>query len=213
MPTAPTGAGARATGTRDRAAGPSRRSLRRAGVLAAAVAVPALAMGAYAPAPAAADGAAAGGAHTGVRACESSDYKLIYEGREAAAGTMYIRFSMARIMGDGPGEEPCVQHTPVSMHWIDTLGGERVGDWARYDDDPPEPFVVEPGGVADLTVRQPNPLNYPEEDCEPRPVAGIQVYLRFEDDDGVYGPTGGQDVMCSLPGAGVPTVFVEPSGA
>lgn len=207
MPTARRHQGARAAATR--------RARRRAGALAAAVAVPALAMGATAPATAegAAAAAAPGGAHTGIRACESGDYKLIYEGREAAAGTMYIRFAMARIMGDGPGEEPCMQYTPVAMHWIDTFEGERVGDWARYDDDPPEPFVVEPGGVADLTVRQPNPLNYPEEDCEPRPVAGIQVYLRFEDDEGVYGPTGGQDVMCSLPGAGVPTVFVEPPEA
>ncbi|MDA2813725.1 hypothetical protein O4J56_23980 [Nocardiopsis sp. RSe5-2] len=199
------------TALRDRRAraAATHRARRRAGALAAAVAVPALAMGASAPAAAEA-GAAPGGAHTGIRACESSDYKLIYEGREAAAGTMYIRFAMSRIMGDGPGEEPCVQYTPVAMHWIDSFEGERVGDWARYDDDPPEPFVVEPGGAASLTVRQPNPLNYPEEDCEPQPVAGIQVYLRFEDDEGVYGPTGGQDVMCSLPGKGVPTVFVGP---
>ena len=145
-----------------------------------------------------------------VRACRSSDYKPIYEGREPAAGTVYIKFSMARIQGDGPGEEPCLQHTPVAMHWIDTLGGQRVGDWADYDNDPPEPFVVPPGGVADLTIRQPDPRNYPEDECRPKPVAGVQIYLEFEGDKGVYGSTGGQDVMCSRPGKAVPTVSIEP---
>lgn len=149
----------------------------------------------------------------GVRGCESGDFKLIYEGREAAAGTDYIRFAMQRIMGDGPGGEPCAIHAPLPVHWVaDGPDGERVGDWGRYDSEPPEPFTVEPGGRADLVVRQPNPANYPEEECDPQPVAGVRLYLRFEDDPGTYGSTGGQDVMCAEPGKAVPTAVVTPHG-
>ncbi|WP_017539008.1 hypothetical protein [Nocardiopsis halophila] len=200
----------------DGTGGDSTATRRRRGLLggaAATAAASALALAAAAPAAAdTADRAAVPGEGpgAGMRHCESSDYKLIYEGRDAAAGTMYIHFSMARIMGDGPGQEPCLQDNMVSMHWVDEYGGDRVGDWARYDPDPPEPFVVEPGGVTDLTIRQPNPLNYPEEDCDPTPVAGVQVYLRFEGDPGTYGSTGGADVMCSEPGKAVPTAFVAP---
>ena len=147
---------------------------------------------------------------TQVRACRSSDYKPVYEGRDAAAGIMYIHFSMVRIQGDGPGKQPCLQRTPIGMHWIDTLDGKRVGDWAKHDPNPPKPFVVQPGGVADVTIRQPNPRNYPEKDCRPKRVAGIQAYMNDGHDKGVYGSTGGQDVMCSRPGKAVPTVYIKP---
>ncbi|WP_017593169.1 DUF4232 domain-containing protein [Nocardiopsis potens] len=176
-------------------------------VLGAAVAAGAAVPLLLAAPPVSADGGAAG-----VRGCESGDFKLIYEGREAAAGTDYIRFAMQRIMGDGPGEEPCTVYAPLPVHWVDGPYGERVGDWGRYDSDPPEPFTVEPGGRADLVVRHPNPANYPEEECDPRPVAGVRLYLRFEDDPGVYGSTGGEDVMCAEPGKAVPTAVVTPHG-
>lgn len=178
-------------------------------LLGAAVAVPALAVGAPLAAAEATGEPPAERAAT--RPCVTGDFKIIENDRKAAAGTTYIEFAMIRIGGDGDAQnEPCDLSRRVGTHWIDEYNGDRVGSWAEYGDGTDRPsFVVEPGGQAMLTVAQPNPANYDPAECDPRDVAGIQVYLEFEGDDGTYAPTGGKDVMCANEGVAVPRVSVE----
>ncbi|PSK92320.1 hypothetical protein CLV63_11879 [Murinocardiopsis flavida] len=184
-------------------------------LLGAAAAVPAIAIGApLAAAQPAADpsaSAAPPASHAEARPCVTGDFKIIENDRKAAAGTTYIEFAMIRIGGDGdPQNEPCDLSRRVGTHWIDEYNGDRVGSWAEYGDGTDRPsFVVAPGGQALLTVAQPDPANHDPADCDPRDVAGIQVYLEFEGDGGTYAPTGGRDEMCAVEGAAVPRVTVE----
>lgn len=183
----------------------------RAGSAATAALAAGVALGAWAAAPAAAD-SAGGAGEQGVRGCLSGDFKPVYEGRDAAAGTDYIRVTLVRIQGGEGSDETCTVTPPASMHWVDELGGEQVGDWAEANPDQPGAFDVEPGGTAEVVVAQPHPGNYPEEECKAQDVAGFQLYLdQGSSDDGVYASTGGEDTMCTVSGAAVPTLSVKPA--
>ncbi|RKS09145.1 uncharacterized protein DUF4232 [Nocardiopsis sp. Huas11] len=175
-----------------------------AGLCAAALAAPVLA--AAAPAAAAAD--------TETRQCVSGDFKIIENDRGAAAGTTYIEFAMIRIGGSGgsddPAEEPCSLYRDLGVSWVDHYQGSTVGAFATYDGEQGEPFVVEPGGTATLTLAQPNPGNYDPEVCDPTDVAGIRVQWDMAD-EGAYASTGARDTMCANPDVAVPRYTVEPA--
>ncbi|ASU86006.1 hypothetical protein CDO52_03300 [Nocardiopsis gilva YIM 90087] len=173
------------------------------------MAAPAVALGAV---PAAAQSTTdAGSASDDIRWCRSDDFKIIENTRGAAAGTVYIEFAMIRIGGEGeankPRQEPCLLDDRFGVHWIDDYQGDRVGAWAEYTEPNREPFVLEPEGVALMTLAQPSHGNYDPEVCEPSRVAGIQVYLGFhETGGGVYAPTGGKDTVCANPDVGAPRI-------
>ena len=197
---------------RDTGRGGMRGGRALAAVLAASV------LTTLATAPAAAAGPAdapAGASGEKPRLCVSEDFKLIENGRTAAAGTTYIEIAMDRIGGEGeanaPRREPCSLYRRLDVSWADDYEGSTVGAWAEYDGEPGEPFVIEPGGHAIMTLAQPGHGNYDPGVCEPTPVDGVRV--RFDlADDGAYLPTGGGDTVCANPEVAVPRYTVEPSG-
>ncbi|GAA3760183.1 hypothetical protein [Salinactinospora qingdaonensis] len=149
--------------------------------------------------------------NTHLRPCRSDDFTIIEDERGAAAGTIYIEFAMIRTGGDSEAAtQPCELSDRVDVYWTEEPGGARVGSWAEYSSDTRgRTFVVEPQGMALLTLAQPNPRNYPTRACRPVPVSGIEVFVNVGDGSGSsYAPTGGKDLMCSAQGVGVPRVSV-----
>ncbi|GAA4942554.1 hypothetical protein GCM10023224_26220 [Streptomonospora halophila] len=146
------------------------RSLRTAVV--AGVAVPALLAGAPLAAADTAGTAGAGDAGT-VPDCGFHRFKLIENGRNAAAGTMAFDFALARV-SDGAGA--CLMPGSVEVRWVDG-DGEQVGAWARQRSEPGEPFVLDEGDVAEFTMFHANTGNYVPEECEPTEAAGIEYAI------------------------------------
>jgi len=162
----------------------SPRPIRIAAV--AGLALPALLLGA----PLAA--ADTGGAGT-VRPCSASDFKLVENGRGAAAGTMHVDFALVRT-SDGDG--PCRVPGSVDVRWVTTLGGEQVGSWATQRDEPGEPFVVDEADVAEFTLFHANTGNYDPDECEPTKVGGIEYFVG-DDTEGSYAGMGPNQYVCA----------------
>lgn len=136
--------------------------------------------------------------------CAEDDLEIVVAERGAAAGTDYIELAITN--PDGESSEPCQMVGYANMHWVDSPDGEMVGDWATHDGDgSTEPFLLQPGEAASVTVAQPTVDNYPEEECDPQPVSGMAVMVDDDVESGfAYVDTGGMDRACANPDVGQP---------
>ncbi|TDQ53441.1 hypothetical protein [Actinorugispora endophytica] len=152
---------------------------------------------------------------TDVRDCGKGDIKIIEEGRDSAAGTTAVTFSLLRI-DDGAG--PCLMPGQLDLLWVDGPEGEQVGSWAYQWEEPGESFVLEPLDTATFTLYHANPDNYDPEVCQPVNAAGIEVLLAA-DVEGTYQGMGTDQLVCSNPeieGTGVSAVtpgWTDPDAA
>ncbi|MGW0042501.1 DUF4232 domain-containing protein [Rhodococcus sp. NPDC003348] len=124
-------------------------------------------------------GAASGGTTSGDTAAAVADQDRcttqelsVNEGRvEGSAGSVTIP-----LVFTNTGSRTCTLYGFPGVSYVDGADGVEIGAAATRAGGSGEPVVLAPGGRATATVRAVQVLNYPAEQCNPTPVAGLRVY-------------------------------------
>lgn len=118
--------------------------------------------------------AAAPAADTPVTAddrCTDDELSLNPGRTEGSAGSTTVPLVFANT-----GDRECVLEGFPGVSYVTDEGGTEVGAAASRTGPAGDAVYLQPGSRAAAVVQAVQVLNYPTEDCEPTPVAGLRVY-------------------------------------
>lgn len=103
--------------------------------------------------------------------CAASELSLGLGREDGSAGSVTIPLLLTNV-----GTRTCTLAGFPGVSYVTGRGGTEVGAAASRSGDEGSPVTLPPGGRADAAVRAVQVLNYPADECEPTPVAGLRVY-------------------------------------